>query len=57
MIRTIDAKRFQIRYGRAGISVFFGQHKMKAVKFMWWRRPRIVLDLTDDNPIIIGWRH
>lgn len=56
MIRTLDAKRFQLRFDWTGFAIFFGETRGKAFKMFWWRRPRIVLDFTRDNPVIIGWR-
>jgi hypothetical protein len=58
MIRTLDAKCFQLRFDWTGFALFFGAYRSKALKIFWGRYPRIVLDFTDNNPIIIGrkWR-
>lgn len=56
MIRTLECKTFQIRWDWTGFAFFFGKHRARAFKMYWWRYPRIVLDFTDRNPIIIGRR-
>lgn len=56
MIRTLDAKSFQLRFDWTGFALFFGKYRSKAIKIYWWRYPRIVLDFTNRNPIIIGRR-
>ena len=55
MIRTLDCKRFQLRFDWRGFGLFFGIYGHRAVKVYWWP-PRLVFDLTDRNPVIVGWR-
>ena len=54
MLRTLQCKTFQIRWDWTCFALFFGMLQTKAIKLYWWDHPRIVLDLTDSSPIIIG---
>lgn len=57
MIRTLECKTFQLRWSWEGFAVFFGKYRSRAFKMYWWGHPRIVLDFTDGNPVIIGRRY
>lgn len=51
MIRTIERKRWQLRWDWTGVAVFFGDGLLWTAQLHWWRRPRIVVRHDHDIKI------